>query len=75
MPSAGLLMGINYGFDEVRFGEPVPVGSRIRAGSVPAAVTRRGTAVQITNRVTVEVEGRVGPALTALWVVRAEYAG
>src|SRR3954462_13352537 len=30
----GILMGVNYGFDKVRFVTPVKVGSRIRASSV-----------------------------------------
>src|SRR5437764_11536798 len=34
----GILMGINYGFDKVRFVTPVKVGSRVRAKSVLASV-------------------------------------
>jgi acyl dehydratase len=30
-PMEGLMMGMNYGFDKVRFVSPVKVGSRIRA--------------------------------------------
>src|SRR5258707_8806913 len=35
---SGMVMGVNYGFEKVRFVSPVKVGSRIRARSVLAAV-------------------------------------
>ncbi len=74
-PTDGLVMGINYGFDGVRFGDPVPVGERIRARSVPGEVTLRGSAVHVTSNVTVEAEDRETPALEAAWVVRGQYVG
>ncbi len=73
-PRDGFVMGINYGFDRVRFGEPVAVGSRVRARSVVRDVTRRGAAVHMTSDVTVQVDGRDEPALQAQWIVRAEYS-
>ena len=56
-------MGVNYGTDKTRFPAPVPVGSRIRGvGEVVAAEEVKGGAVQVTVRVTVEVEGGARPA-------------
>jgi class 3 adenylate cyclase/pimeloyl-ACP methyl ester carboxylesterase/acyl dehydratase len=73
IPAAGLLAGINYGFEQVRFGPMVQAGSRLRATSVLKAAIVRGTAVQTTSRLTVEVKDRDEPALEADWVVRAVY--
>ena len=72
-PDEGLMMGINYGFDEVRFGDSVAVGSRVRARAVPEAVVLRGSAVQVLRRIDVEVGGRDEPAITAKWIARAQY--
>jgi acyl dehydratase len=39
----GEVIGVNYGLDRVRFPEPVPVGSRVRArGTLRAAVPEAG---------------------------------
>jgi len=73
LPTDGLLMGINYGFESLRFGEPVPVRSRVRAFSAIKAVERRDTAVHATWEVSVDVEGLNDPALTAEWLIRAQY--
>jgi acyl dehydratase len=56
-------MGVNYGCDKVRFPSPVRVGSRVRgAGEIVAAEEVKGGAVQVTVRVTVEIEGSDRPA-------------
>jgi acyl dehydratase len=71
----GALMGINYGFDKVRFVTPVKVGSKIRASSVLASVDRKDpNTLQVTRTVTVEIEGEAKPALVADWVTRAVYS-
>lgn len=58
----GLTMGVNYGCDKVRFPAPVPVGSRVRGhGQVVAAEPVKGDGVQVTVRVTVQVEGSDKP--------------
>ena len=50
-------MGVNYGCDRVRFPAPVKVGSRIRGvGELTRAEPLEG-GVQMTVRVTVEIEG------------------
>lgn len=55
-------MGVNYGADKVRFPSPVPVGSKIRGvGEIVSAEEVKGNAVQVTVRVTVEVEGSDRP--------------
>lgn len=57
-----LKMGVNYGCDKVRFPAPVKVDSRIRGrGEVIAAEPVKGDGVQVTVRVTVEIEGTDKP--------------
>ena len=70
----GVKMGVNYGLNKVRFTAPVPVGSTIR-GVVDIADVEdaKGGAVQVTSRVTVEIEGSERPALVAEWITR-QYA-
>lgn len=70
----GLLMGINYGFNKVRFVNPVKVGSRIRARAVTTNAEMKGNAIDITRSFTVEIEGEEKPALVAEWVTRTVYA-
>ena len=58
----GLKMGVNYGCDKVRFPAPVPVGSRVRGhGMVVAAEPVKGDGVQVTVRITVQIEGSDKP--------------
>lgn len=58
----GLSMGVNYGCERVRFPAPVRAGSRIRGrGEVVAAEEVKG-GVQVTIRITVEIEGGGKPA-------------
>ena len=71
---AGVVMGINYGFNRVRFVNPVKVGSRIRARAVTANIELKGNAVEVTRNFTVEIDGEAKPALVAEWVTRTVYA-
>ncbi len=72
----GAVMGINYGFEKVRFVNPVKVGSKIRASSVLKAVDQKDPdTLQVTRTITVEIEGESKPALVADWVTRAVYSG
>lgn len=58
----GLRMGVNYGCDKVRFPAPVRVGSNIRgSGEVVAASPVGGDGVQVTVRITVQVQGQDKP--------------
>ncbi len=70
---AGIVMGVNYGFDKVRFVTPVKVGSRIRATSVIAGAEVKGDSVQVVRSMTVEIEGEEKPALVAEWITRLVY--
>jgi acyl dehydratase len=64
-----VMMGVNYGFEKVRFVAPVPSGSRIRGRFKLEAVTERArNEYQIRNTVTVEIEGKTKPALVAEWL-------
>ena len=70
----GIVMGVNYGFDKVRFVNPVKVGSRIRATSVLSGVDQKDpNTLQVTKTVTVEIDGETKPALVAEWVTRLVY--
>lgn len=65
----GVVMGINYGFDKVRFLSPVKVNSKIRARVTLAEVTEKpGNRILIKNSITVEIEGEKHPALIADWL-------
>jgi acyl dehydratase len=65
----GAAMGVNYGFDRVRFLHPVRSGSRVRARFTLAAATQRSEREwQLTYDVTVEIEGAHKPALAATWL-------
>jgi acyl dehydratase len=57
-----LKMGVNYGCDKVRFPAPIKVGSRLRGrGQVIAAERVKGEGVQMTVRISVEIEGADKP--------------
>lgn len=71
---AGMVMGVNYGFDKVRFVSPVKVGSRIRAHYEVSKVELKGNAIQMTRSFTVEIDGEEKPALVADWITRSVYA-
>jgi acyl dehydratase len=72
----GIVMGVNYGFEKVRFISPVKVGSRIRCSSVLSGVELKDpNTVQTTRTMTVEIEGETKPALVAEWIGRRIYAG
>ena len=70
----GMMMGVNYGFEKVRFISPVKVGSRIRVNKLLSKVELKGNAVQQTQTMTVEIDGESKPALVADWLTRAVYA-
>lgn len=67
----GAKMGINYGFDKVRFLAPVKAGSRVRGRFVLAGLTQpKPGEIDLTWRATVEIEGGKRPALAAVWLNR-----
>jgi len=65
----GVYMGVNYGFDKVRFISPVKVDSRIRChAKVIDAIEKKPGQFMITTSVEVEIEGSDKPALKADWI-------
>ncbi|MFB6449612.1 MaoC family dehydratase [Bradyrhizobium tunisiense] len=70
MPAiAGTTMGVNYGFDKLRFISPVRSGKRVRGRFVLAeARLRKPNELQSRTNVTVEIEGEDKPALVADWL-------
>jgi len=66
----GLLMGVNYGANKIRFINPVPSGAKIRATGSTMSVELKGNAVDHTRLMTVEIEGQEKPALVAEWISR-----
>lgn len=71
----GLMMGINYGLDKVRFPAPVKVGSRVRAVRelISAELVAPNT-IQLKQKVTVEIEGEPKPGCVAETLSRLIYA-
>ena len=62
-------MGINQGFETLRFVSPVRTGARIRTRFVLADINARPSGyVQFTYDVTIEIENAAKPALTARWL-------
>lgn len=61
----GTAMVVNYGLDRVRFLQPVPSGSRVRAVTEIAAVERTSQGYRVSLHTTVELEGSDRPALVA----------
>jgi len=65
----GTAMGVNYGFDKIRFVAPVRAGARIRGRFRLEALTQRSPIEwQMRNKVTVEIEGSEKPALIGEWL-------
>jgi acyl dehydratase len=65
----GRTMGVNYGFDKVRFVAPVPAGSRIRGRFKLAEVVQRSDKEwMMRHNVSIEIEGKDKPALIADWL-------
>ena len=70
--STGFKLGVNYGWNKVRFPAPVPSGSRIRATAEVVEVEDVGGGWwQVVTRFTVEVDGSEKPACVADSVGRA----
>jgi acyl dehydratase len=68
-PLEGVVMGVNYGFDKLRFLAPVPAGSRVRGRfKLLAADDKGGGRWLLKHELTVEIEGADKPALIAEWL-------
>jgi|AntRauTorckE6833_2_1112554.scaffolds.fasta_scaffold52000_2 acyl dehydratase len=70
----GMVMGVNYGLDKVRFPSPVPVNSKLRAHRELMDVTLVDeNTLQTKNKITVEIEGSEKPACVAEFLSRMIY--
>ena len=68
-PLEGVAMGVNYGFDKLRFLAPVPAGSRVRGRFKLLSVEDKGGGRWLLkHELTVEIEGGGKPALIAEWL-------
>ncbi len=68
-PLEGVVMGVNYGFDKLRFLAPVPAGSKVRGRfKLLSAEDKGGGRWLLKHELTVEIEGGDKPALIAEWL-------
>jgi acyl dehydratase len=68
----GVKMGINYGWNKVRFPAPVPAGSKVRATAEIQSVDELGDGwVQVATKFILEREGGEKPVCVAESVGRA----
>ncbi|MBU1325627.1 MAG: MaoC family dehydratase [Alphaproteobacteria bacterium] len=68
-PLEGVVMGVNYGFDKLRFLAPVPAGSKIRGRfRLLSADDKGGGRWLLKHELTVEIDGAEKPALIAEWL-------
>jgi len=61
----GVSRGINYGSNKIRFINMVPTGSRVRARQKLVSAEPKSGGLQLTNEVTIEIEGQDRPACVA----------
>jgi acyl dehydratase len=70
--SSGFVLGVNYGWNKVRFPAPVPAGSRVRATAETVSIDEKGGGwYEIVTRFTLEVEGNEKPCFVGDQVGRA----
>ena len=63
-------MGMNYGFDKIRFLAPVKTGSRVRAvATLKDVVEKKPGQFLFSAEYSVEIEGESKPALICDWLV------
>jgi acyl dehydratase len=71
----GIMMGVNYGFEKVRFAAPVKVNSKIRLKREIAAVElKNANTLHLIHACTIEIEGESKPACIAEWITRLIYS-
>ncbi|NCO70552.1 MULTISPECIES: MaoC family dehydratase [Shewanella] len=65
----GFYMGLNAGFDKIRFLQPVSVNSRIRAhAKILSIEEKKPGQFRLSTEVTIEIESVDTPALVAEWI-------
>jgi acyl dehydratase len=68
-------MGVNYGFNKIRFLSPVAAGARIRAHFTLQDYTEhKANEATTVWDIRIEIEGQNRPALIAEWIGRRYYA-
>ncbi len=71
MTSTGFALGVNYGWDKIRFPAPVPVDSKVRGRAEIVSVDDKGGGwYQVVTRFTLEVEGGEKPCFVGDSVTR-----
>jgi acyl dehydratase len=69
--ATGFALGVNYGWDRIRFPAPVPVDSKVRARAEVISVEEKGGGwYQVITRFTIEVEGSDKPCFAGDSVTR-----
>jgi len=67
-------MGINYGFERIRFMSPVKAGARVRGRFTLTDTRFRGAGMLMTTYdVSVEIENEKKPAMTATWITIVQF--
>ena len=65
----GIAMGINYGFNKIRFTNPVKAGQKVRGKFTTLKVDEKSpTNILTITKIEVEIEGEKRPALIAEWL-------
>ena len=71
VPLGGFELGVNLGYERVRFPEPVKAGARVRATMELVSITPRENGwLQLVQRFTVETEDAARPVCVADSVIR-----
>ena len=71
----GVIMGVNYGLDRVRFPNPVKVDSKVRSRrELVEAELKAPNTIQLKQRVTVEIDGEAKPGCVAEQLSRLIFA-
>jgi acyl dehydratase len=70
----GVVRGINYGSDKVRFTNMVKVGARVRLRQKLIGAEPKSGGLQLRNECTIEIEGQERPACVAE-TITVVYAG
>ncbi len=74
--ATGFALGVNYGWNKVRFPAPVPVDSKLRARAEVVSVDEKGGGwYEVVTRFTLEVEGGEKPSFVGDSVARVMAAG
>ena len=71
----GMVQGLNYGFDRIRFVSPVRAGQRIQGRFTVADVVEKPGRYDVTWDVTVEIDEAERPAIVAKWINVFEVEG